>query len=77
MEGVRGEYMEKLFVSVPEAAQTLSISPTRVWGLIAKGEIPSILLGGRSRRIPVDALKKWADDQTAAGKIAESGGRHA
>jgi excisionase family DNA binding protein len=76
MEGVRGEYMEKLFVSVPEAAETLSMSPTRVWGLIAKGEIPSILLGGRSRRIRVDALKKWADEQTAAGAAAEAGGKH-
>jgi excisionase family DNA binding protein len=46
-----------MYVSVREAAKLLSISKSKLYEMLAKGEIESRLFGS-SRRIPVEALHK-------------------
>lgn len=42
-------------LTVPAAAETLSMSEATVWNLLATGELESVKVG-RSRRIPTDAV---------------------
>lgn len=59
------EFAEPTFLLRPEAAaRALAISRTRIYELLASGAIPSIKLG-TSRRIPVEALKRWVEQQSA------------
>ena len=46
---------EKLTISVPEAARRLGIGKNLAYDAVARGEIPSIRVGGRIL-IPVAAL---------------------
>jgi excisionase family DNA binding protein len=57
----------QIFLTVEEAAAALRIGRTRMFDLIAKGEISSVLIG-RSRRVSVDALREYAKklESTAA-----------
>jgi excisionase family DNA binding protein len=48
-----------------QAADVLSISRTRVYELMAAGDLKSVKLG-RSRRIPDTALRAFVDSLTAA-----------
>jgi len=57
------ENFEPLLVSPKTAAQLLDISRSRVFELMASGQIPSVTLG-RSRRIRLDALRAWIDGLT-------------
>lgn len=50
--------MEKLLLTVEEAAQVLSIGRTRAYALIASGALKSVPIG-RSRRVPADALREY------------------
>ncbi|MER7129426.1 helix-turn-helix domain-containing protein [Streptosporangium saharense] len=45
----------KLLVSASEASQMLGIGKTKIYELMASGELRSVKIG-RSRRIPVEAL---------------------
>lgn len=47
--------MEPLLLRVDEAAEALAVSRTKVYELMASGELESVKLG-RSRRVPVDAV---------------------
>ena len=55
--------MEKLLLRPVEAAQLLGIGRTKVYELLAAGELPSIKIGA-CVRIPVDELRQWIQDQT-------------
>ncbi|TWD78958.1 excisionase family DNA binding protein [Kribbella amoyensis] len=57
----------QIFLTVEEAAKALRIGRTRLFDLIAKGEIKSVLIG-RSRRVSVEALRQYAKklESTAA-----------
>ncbi|WP_406051535.1 helix-turn-helix domain-containing protein [Kribbella sp. NBC_00889] len=57
----------QIFMTVEEAAAALRIGRTRMFDLIAKGEVSSVLIG-RSRRVSVDALREYAKklESTAA-----------
>lgn len=48
----------RLLVSPAEACRALSISRTRIYELMASGQLPSVKIG-RSRRIPVAALASF------------------
>ena len=54
--------MERLLLRPAEVAQTLGIGRTKVYELLATGEIPSIKIGNRPR-VPVDALERWIQAQ--------------
>lgn len=50
--------MDKILLKPIEAAELLGIGRTRIYEMLASGELPSIRIG-RSIRVPVDALRKW------------------
>jgi excisionase family DNA binding protein len=50
--------MDRLLVKVEEAAEMLGIGRSTVYDLMRTGEIESVWIG-RSRRIPVDALRDY------------------
>ena len=56
-----------LFVSIRDAAQIIGLGRSKVWELVASGDIFSVREGTR-RLIPVSALNDWAQR-----KIAETG----
>ena len=55
-----------LLLTPQQAAQALAISPRKLWGMTASGEIPHIRLG-RCLRYPTNKLQKWIDDQQKGG----------
>ena len=65
----RRYHMEQLLLSPQEAAQSLGISRSRLYELIRKQELVSILIG-RSRRIPVVALREYVQKMTDNAWVA-------
>lgn len=51
-----------------EAARLLRISRSRLYEMVARGEVPGVVTFGRSRRISRVALERWVDEQ--AGEVA-------
>ena len=56
--------MDKLLLRPIEAAEAIGLGRSKVYELLASGELPSVRIGG-SVRVPVDALRSWIDDQLA------------
>ena len=54
--------MERLLLRPNEACEVLGIGKTKLYELMAAGELPVVRIG-RSPRFPVKALRKWVDDQ--------------
>jgi excisionase family DNA binding protein len=50
--------MERLLLRPSETAEAIGVSRSRAYELIARGEIPSIRIGG-SVRVPLDGLRQW------------------
>ena len=48
----------RLLLRPTEAAEAIGIGRSKVYDLIASGDLPSIRIGG-SVRVPVDELKAW------------------
>ena len=60
-----------LMVKPKAACHLLGCSNTRLYELIASGEIPSFL-DGASRKIPTDGIRKYIERLTAAGSSANT-----
>ena len=60
--------MERLLLRPHEAAEVLGLGRSKVYELIASGAIPSITIG-KSRRVPLDALRAWVRAQAEAGSV--------
>jgi excisionase family DNA binding protein len=58
--------MDKLLLTPTEAATQIGIGRTRIYDLIARGVIPSVRIG-RSRRVPLDALREWVSAHQSSG----------
>jgi excisionase family DNA binding protein len=56
--------MNRLLLRPVEAAEAIGIGRSKVYALLASGELPSIRIGG-SIRVPVDHLRAWIDRQLA------------
>ena len=54
-------YMGKKLLTVGEVQEMLSIGRTRVFSLIASGQLRSVLIGS-SRRIPSDAVEEFVQE---------------
>jgi excisionase family DNA binding protein len=54
--------MDRLLLRPVEAAEAIGIGRSKVYELLASGELPSIRIGG-SVRVPVDALRAWIAQQ--------------
>ena len=52
--------MERLLLRPTEAAEAIGVGRSKVYELLAHGELPSVLVG-RSLRVPVDKLREWVD----------------
>lgn len=63
----RDAVSEKLLYRVPEAGRLLSLGPTKMWELIARGEIASVKIDG-ARRIPREAIEAYVQ------RLGEGGG---
>ena len=61
--------MPRLLLTVPEAAEALAISRSKLYELLASSEVASIRIDG-SRRIPLTALEEYVSrllaERTAA-----------
>ena len=55
-----------------EVAAAIGVGRSKAYELIARGEIPSIRIGG-SIRVPLDALKQWMDQRLAEGSQQTAG----
>ena len=55
-----------LLLTPAQAADALAISPRKLWGMTASGEIPHVRLG-RCVRYPLDELQRWIDEQQKGG----------
>ena len=56
--------MDKKLLTVSDAQTLLSIGRTKVFSLIASGELDSVLIGS-SRRIPTSALEEFLEKLNA------------
>lgn len=50
--------MDKLLLRPVEAAELIGVGRSKVYELIASGEIPSIRIGS-SVRVPLESLREW------------------
>jgi excisionase family DNA binding protein len=57
--------MDRILLRPLEAAEAIGVGRSRMYELLAAGEIPSVRIGA-SIRVPVAALREWIDQQTAA-----------
>ena len=58
----QGGGMDRLLLRPVEAAEAIGIGRSKVYELLASGELPSIRVGG-SVRVPLEALRAWIDRQ--------------
>jgi excisionase family DNA binding protein len=63
--------LEPLLLTVEQAATLLGLSRTRVYGLLARGELESLAITPGCRRIPRPALLDWIERQRAAAREAQ------
>ncbi len=53
-----------------EAARLLGVSRSKLYGLLARGEVPGIVKIGASTRISRVVMERWIADQVASDKAA-------
>lgn len=63
-----------LLLTVEETAETLKLSRSKVYEMLAARQLPSCTIG-RARRIPADALRAWIEAQVTS-PLAPSSGAH-
>lgn len=63
------EQVPRVLLSVEAAAEQLSISRTRTYGLLKTGALRSVRVG-RLRRVPAEALTEYVRQLTAAQSSA-------
>lgn len=52
--------VDRLLLKPPEVAEALGLSRSRVYELLASGELPALRIGS-SVRVSVEALRRWVD----------------
>jgi excisionase family DNA binding protein len=61
----------KLLVDIEEAAEMVGVKRTTMYRLLADGAVESVKIG-RSRRVPVEALKEYVARLRAEAREAEA-----
>jgi excisionase family DNA binding protein len=59
--------VDKLLLRPVEAAEAIGISRTKIYELLASGDLPSVRIGA-SVRVPVEALRAWIARQLDTGR---------
>jgi excisionase family DNA binding protein len=69
------EAMDRLLLRPSEAAELLGLSRSKVYALLAAGELPSVRIG-EAMRVPVLELREWLANRRRdrEGAAAEAGG---
>ncbi len=49
-------------ISVREAAELLRVSRSTLFRMLKAGELPSLIVGRRNRRIPLAAIRRMLDE---------------
>ncbi len=62
--------MEKILLTPAEATEVLAIGRSRIYEMLACGELPSLRIG-RSIRIPAEALQEWVKAQQTGGTCGD------
>jgi len=62
------ESMDKLLLRPEEAAGQLGIGRSKLYALLAAGELPCVRLG-HSVRVPAAALREWVEERAAAAQV--------
>lgn len=62
--------MERLLLRPIEAAEAIGVGRSKVYELLASGELPSVRIGC-SVRVPVDSLRAWIARRVAERAEAE------
>lgn len=62
--------MDKLLLTPAEAAEALGIGRSKVYELLASGQLPAVRVGVKGIRVPVGHLKAWIDRQVDNGHSA-------
>jgi excisionase family DNA binding protein len=65
--GIRRDLMERLLLRPVEAAEAIGISRSKIYELLASGDLPSVRIGA-SVRVPVEALRAWIAEQLDASR---------
>ena len=60
--------MEKLTLSVQEAAEQLGVGMNTMYNLVHRADFPKFRPTERIIRIPVDGLKAWIENEQSGGK---------
>jgi excisionase family DNA binding protein len=55
--------MDRILLRPAEAAEALGVSRSRIYELLAAGDLPSVRLG-QCIRVPSDALRRWVEKHT-------------
>ncbi len=71
-EGSTEAAVERVLLRVEEVAKVTGISRSKIYEMIAAGELPSVRLGPRSTRIPKAGLTAWILAKTRGGAIRVS-----
>ena len=66
MESPQEGAPQRLLLRIPEVAETLGIGRTKIYELIATGELPAVRFG-RAVRISVGTLQKWVEEREQQG----------
>jgi excisionase family DNA binding protein len=56
--------MDKILLTATETAEVLGLGRTKVYALIASGELPSVRIGA-SVRVAVEELKDWLRERAS------------
>jgi len=62
MERQQEAPMQRFLLRIPEVAKALGLGRTKIYELIAAGELPVIRVG-RAVRVSVTAVQKWVEEQ--------------
>lgn len=54
-------------LTIDQAAERLNVTRGGIYSLLYRGELPSVKLGGRIRRIPADAVEALIERKTRVG----------
>jgi excisionase family DNA binding protein len=60
---------DRLLVTPREAARMLSLSRSMIYGILERGELPSLKVG-RARRIRITDLEAWMERKVQDGRSA-------
>ena len=63
---------DELLLRIEDAAKRLSMGRSKTYELVARGALPSLLIG-RSRRVPLTAFERCVEKQLASAEAEANG----